>query len=65
MTIFLIIIIHVLISVCDYLLLQWQQKTPNELSHRSYLVPKEGDAAYNQQCDTIFKLENLQLQDYH
>jgi hypothetical protein len=45
--------------------LQWQQGTPNELSHRSYLVPKEGDAAYNQQCDTIFKLENLQLQDYH
>ncbi len=25
-------------------------------------MPKKGDIAYDQQCDTIFKLENLQLQ---
>ncbi len=25
-------------------------------------MPKEGDVTYNQQCDTILKPENLQLQ---
>jgi hypothetical protein len=25
-------------------------------------MPKEGDVAYNQQCDTILKLKNLRLQ---
>jgi len=38
-----------------------QQGKPNVLSHRSYLAPKEGDAAYDQQCDTILKPENLWL----
>jgi len=39
-----------------------QQGKPNVLSRCSYLTPKEGDAPYNQQCDTILKPENLQLQ---
>jgi hypothetical protein len=38
-----------------------QQRKPNALSHHSYLMPKEyfvfneGDVAYEQQCDVIFK----------
>jgi hypothetical protein len=39
-----------------------QQGKPDALSRCSYLAPKEGDAPYNQQCDTILKPENLQLQ---
>jgi hypothetical protein len=32
------------------------------LSRRSYLMLKEGNAAYEQQCDIIFKLEHLRFQ---
>jgi len=32
------------------------------LFHCLYLVPKEGDAAYDQQCDTILKPKNLWIQ---
>jgi hypothetical protein len=39
-----------------------QQGKQNALSYCSYFTPKEGDAAYDQQCDTILKLENLWLQ---
>ncbi len=39
-----------------------QQGKPDALSCCSYLMPKEGDVAYNQQSDTIFKPKNLWLQ---
>jgi hypothetical protein len=55
-------IILVSISVHDYLSSRATKETPNALFHRSYFMPKKGDIAYDQQCDTIFKLENLQLQ---
>ncbi len=45
-----------------YRLGQQQQGKPNALSYRSCLAPKEGDVVYDQQYDTIFKLENLWLQ---
>jgi hypothetical protein len=32
-----------------------QQRKLDVLSCRSYLVPKEGHAAYEQECDVIFK----------
>jgi hypothetical protein len=36
-----------------------QQRKSNALPHYSYLVPKEGDVAYEQQCDVILTLEHL------
>jgi len=36
---------------------QWGKS--NALSHHSYLAPKEGDVAYEQQCDVIIKSKHL------
>jgi hypothetical protein len=37
-------------------------RKPDTLSNHSYLTPKEGNEAYDQQCDIIIKLEHLWLQ---
>jgi hypothetical protein len=42
--------------------LKRQQGKVDVLSYRLYLVPKEGDETYKQQCDVILQLKYLQLQ---
>jgi hypothetical protein len=46
--------------IITYHLGQHQGK-PYALSRRSYLTLEEGDVIYDQQFDTILKLENLRL----
>ncbi len=39
-----------------------KERKLDTLSNHSYLTPKEGNKAYDQQCDIIFKLEHLWFQ---
>jgi hypothetical protein len=52
------------LSRFDFVITYWprkQQELSDALSRRSYLVPKEGEAAYEQQRTTLLKAEQLRL----